>query len=241
MEKKGDMMFDDISNKTLALLIIVVLAISLGTTLMSLNLNTRLGTLLAARGGQGITGFSTASGTGIANVTINTLASIRFSINNIQFGIGSVNTTAGNQVCSLTTNHTLGTKDPGGMCINFTAVANLDSLEIENDGSVNLTVNVSFNKNASTFIGGGTSLLEHLRYYADNNETNSCSSPVPIGWTEVGVANAQIAICNTVQGLSFIQTRNSLGLHLNITIPYDSTKVGAVQTLTITATGTSIP
>jgi hypothetical protein len=50
-----------------------------------------------------------------------------------------------------------------------------------------------------------------------------------------------MAICTSTGGLSFVSNRNSLDLHINLTIPYDSSRAGQPnQNLTITATGTSL-
>ena len=100
-------MADEISNKTLAFLLVVAIAISLGGTFVSMN---RLNTLMNL---PGVTGFATANSTGTANVTITASASIRFAVNNLDFGIGAVNSSAGNTVCSLASGSVAAERDCG--------------------------------------------------------------------------------------------------------------------------------
>ncbi len=225
-------MVDEISNKTLAVLLIVAIALSLGGTLVSLN---RLSSVVR---GPSITGFATSTGTGTTNVTILSTGSIRFAVNNLDFGVGAVNTTGGNQVCSLASGTASGSKDPSSKCINFSAEATLKSLQIENDGNLNLSVNLTSNKNAAGFIGGGVSALEQFRFKIENNESDSCATVGPAAWADMNTTS--MAICTTAEGLGFAPTRNSLLVHINITIPSDSLLTGTNQVATLTATGTTI-
>jgi hypothetical protein len=235
--KEDEMMVDEISNKTLAVLLIVAIAISLGGTLVSIN---RLSSVMRLPGG--ITGYASASSTGTTNVTITSSASIRFSRNNLDFGVGAVNSTGGNQLCSLASSSTGGSKDTNARCINFTAAGSMNSLQIENDGTNNLTVNLTSTQNAAGFVGG-PAVIEQFRYTVTNNESNSCATPLPATWTAVTiVGSGQMAVCQSAGGLGFIGSANSLNLDFNLTIPYDSYKAGAVnQVVTITAIGTTLP
>ena len=227
-------MVDEISNKTLAVLLIVAIAISLGGTLVSIN---RLSSVMRLPGG--ITGY--VSGTGTTNVTITSSASIRFAKSNLDFGIGAVNSSAGNQVCSLASSNGGGSKDPITSCINFTAAGSMVSLSIENDGTSNLTVNLTSTQNAAGFVGGPSG-LEFFRYKVTNNETNSCALPIPATWTNVTITPTQNLACNSTGGLGFAVAANALNLDFNLTIPYDSLKAGTVnQVVTITAIGTVVP
>ena len=227
-------MADEISNKTLAFLLVVAIAISLGGTFVSMN---RLNTLMNL---PGVTGFATANSTGTANVTITASASIRFAVNNLDFGIGAVNSSAGNTVCSLASGSVAGFKDGTGQCINFSAVGVLKSLQIENDGNVNLTVNLTSTKNATQFVGG-PSAAEQFRFTVTNNDSSSCGAPTPAAWSPIN-SSGQMVVCGSTGGLSFLQSQNSLNMSLNLTIPYDSAFAsGTNQVVTLTAIGTSVP
>jgi hypothetical protein len=235
LNKKGEMMVDEISNKTLAVLLVVAIAISFVGTLVSIN---QLSSVMRLSGG--ITGYATASSSGTTNVTIQSSASIRFSRNNLDFGKGAVNSTGGNQLCSLASSSSGGSKDTNTRCINFTAAGSMNSLQIENDGTVNLTVNLTSDKAAAAFIGG-PSVQELFRFTVTNNESNSCATPSPSVWSTVN-STGQMAVCASTGGLGFTGSANSLNLDFNLTIPYDSLKAGSTnQVVTITATGTSVP
>ena len=235
------MMVDEISNKTLAVLLIVAIALSLGGTLVSLN---RISSI--ARG-PAITGYvSSMFNTGTTNVTIQTTASLRFAVNLLDFGKGAVNTTAGNTLCSIASSTAGGTKAANTQCINFTAVGSIYSLQLENDGDMNLTVNMSADKNATNFIGGGASGAEQFLWTVGNNETNSCNNitgPGTGNWSNMNTTS--MLVCSTgygaaMGGLGFITTQNSLAININLTIPSDSTKTTSNNLATITATGTTL-
>ncbi|MEK6848947.1 MAG: hypothetical protein AABY01_00055 [Nanoarchaeota archaeon] len=237
---------DDITNKSLATLLIVAIVISIGGTWLVLN---------KAPGLLNIAGAASTD-TGTATVTINSVASIRFAYDAIDFGSGSVNTTSGNTLCILDTN---GTND-STKCQGF--LANTSYFQLENDGSTNITVQLLSSKPASTFIGGTN---PQFRYAVFENETTSCRNGTggtgyvdqigggtgnctatdgaggnctvsPRGWTDVnstGVTGATICM-----RLGFADLSDSLGFDINLTIPYDA-PAGA-KTATFTATATTI-
>jgi hypothetical protein len=85
-------MAEEISNRTLAILLIIAIAISLGGTIVSLN-------RLAQVRVPVITGFASDQGTATVNIT--SQASLIFAVNSIDFGNGWVNSTAAN-TCEMT-------------------------------------------------------------------------------------------------------------------------------------------
>jgi hypothetical protein len=214
-------MADEISNRALAILLISAIVVSLGGTLISLNRLSRL---------SAMTGFIT-NPQGTAQVNVSQTAALQFSISNLNFGIGSVNTTTGGNACSMASgNNSAGYKDGVTRCIDFNEANTFNSLEIENYGNRNLTLTLNSNKNADTFIGGTN---PGFKFYVTNNETNACPSPVPDAWADVN-ASVEMNICSGT-GLDFTDNADSLDIHLNITIPYNS-KTGQ-QTVTLTVTG----
>lgn len=222
------MMVDEISNKTLAVLLIVAIALSLGGTLVSLN---RLSSVVRA---PGITGYAT-SVQGTTNVTIQTVASLRFAIANINFGVGAVNTTAGNTHCSIASSQTgAGSKDSSSSCINFTATGGtaLKSFQLENDGNLALRVNFTSAEDAAAYLGGTSPLF---RYKVGDNETSACGTLGPTTWTNILTTNN--VVCNGT-GMDFDPAHNSIYMDINLTIPYDSNT--GEQITTLTAVGTAI-
>ena len=121
----------DISNKTLALLVGVAIVVSV------------VGIFVAQEGAQ-ITGYGTTE-TGVVNLTIAASVSINVT-GDIEFGVGTVAGTTQDFADLFSNNGTV----RGG---NWTFSSQF--ITIENDGTVNVTLNVRSDKNATGFIGGG--------------------------------------------------------------------------------------
>jgi hypothetical protein len=207
----------------LAILLVVAIAISLGGTFFSLN---RLSNLMRA---PPSTGYATnPQGSAIVNITA--IGSLKFALGLLDFGIGSVNTTD-NEYCSMASGADSGFKDANNRCIDFNDPATFKSLVIENDGTKNLTITMDSNKNAATFIGGTGS--PGFKFYVTNNETGSCPDPVPAAWTNVNLTTMNL--CSGT-GLGFDNGADTMYIHLNITIPYNS--LLGLQEVTLTVTGT---
>jgi hypothetical protein len=209
---------DDISNKSLATLLIVAIVVSIGGTWLVLN---------KAPGLLEITGLQSSSDTGTAQLTIETVGAIRFAVDTVNWSTGRVNTTNGNDRCILDTE---GTND-GNRCINFTTVN--AGFQLENDGSQNASIQLAFSNDADGFIGGSAGVNEY-RYKPVANETNSCGDQLlaPI-WYEVNTTTPGDVICGT---LDFQDGSDSIELDINITIPNDATAGTKSSTLTATAT-----
>jgi hypothetical protein len=224
----------DITNRSLAGLLVVAIVISIGGTWLLAN---------QSPGFLAITGLTQSTDTGTAQLTVQTFGSIRFAVNSVNFGSGQVNTSGGNQGCILDTN---GTND-SNRCENFTA--NSVGFQLENDGSANATIQLSFSNSASGFLGGDPTIAKY-RYVVSNNETNSCSNSTggftcaanqnctvaPIGWSDVNTTSPGTTICPK---LLFTDLSDSLKVGINITIPYDSPSGAKLSTLTATATTAS--
>ncbi len=237
---------DDISNKSLATLLIVAIVVSIGGTWLVID---------RAPGILQITG-APSTDTGTATVTIESTASVRFAVNTINFGTGKVNTSVGNTECILDSN---GTND-SNKCINFTA--QFGNLSLENDGSVNVTVQLASDVAAAAFIGG-SGVPPQFKYAVVQNETMSCrngtggggnviSLPItsncttingvggnctifPDFWANVNTTSPGTTIC---QRLLYNNTDDSIGIEVNITIPFDAP--AGTKTATFTATATTI-
>ena len=234
---------DDISNKSLATLLVVAIVVSIGSTWLVLN---------KAPGLLTITGLQSSTDIGTVDLEIETVGSIRFAVNNVTFGRGKVNTTAGNDRCILDTNGT----NQSSKCINFTAVTS--PFQLENDGSQNASVQLFFSNDADGFIGGDSSINDY-RYVVDQNETDSCRnnsggtgepsascalsadniecSVGPTGWAAVNASGGPgNIIC---QVLLPDNLADSITVGVNISIPFNSP--AEVKISTLTATATSVP
>ncbi len=231
-------MAEEISNRTLAIMLIVVMAISLGGTIISLNRLTQLGF-------PGITGAATGTGTSTVNITSQASIIFHAGNNTVAFGNGWVNSTESSGICVMSAvNNSIGTISAA--CKGNWA-AGKSGFIIENNGNVNLSVEVHSDKNATEFLGGQTSGTNNMNFTfrAYNNETascayinDSCNSTVWLAWPS---DDAKTGICNTTGGLGYDDTKDSMVIDLNLSIDYRTNKTGnGTQTATITATGTAL-
>ena len=224
----------EVTNKTLSILLLALLVISIGTTFYNLE---KLSSLRLIRSPTGFI-LNPAS---LAKVNISTLASLRFSIATVDWGTGYVNTTGQNTNCSMAVvnqSQAASYMDPIAKCVGFLKINS--SLQIEDDGNTNLTLSIGSNADAASLIGGTG---PWFKFQATNNESGSCPLALtyPSNWTDVVLASPFYYICNTSAGgggLSFLDTQDSMNININISIPYNSL-IGLRQA-TLTVTGTAI-
>ena len=166
---------------------------------------------------QSLTGYATD--TGVANLTILSTASINFTTFQIQWGEGYINTTA--TIANLSTDGL----NSGQGWNNVT-----DALILENIGNVNVSINLSSDKAAATFIGGNSPTFE---WKVSSNETNACKDPTNItAYTTVTTAE-QLACTN----FGWADTTDKL--EIDIAVGIGSGAAGE-KTATITAEATAI-
>jgi hypothetical protein len=114
---------------------------------------------------------------------------------------------------------------------------------LENDGTINLTVDLVSNKNRSTFIGGDDN-DNAFKWKVSQNETSSCGNLTgPTAYEEVNTTAPGTRICHTffatgTGGMNFLDASDTLRIDINITIP--STASAGLKTATVTATGTAV-
>jgi len=195
----------EISNKTLAVLLVVTIAISLTGTILSLN------TLQESK----LTGYATYNDTGKAQVIISSSTVLRFIVNTIDFGTGSVNST-GYTNCTLYVNGSSGTSiNRTAGCINFNTTAG-GPLVLENDGTTYINVTINASTNAAEFINGTS---PQFQYQIQENETGSClSGAAATTWTDV-VKGTVTQICGN---MSYIDANDTLRMGILVTIPADA-------------------
>jgi hypothetical protein len=205
----------EISNRTLAFLLVVAIVISIGGTFLSL---VKLNQFT-------YTGKAT-SDTGRANFTIESDVSISFTTNAVDFGTGYVNATAANvQNCTMDTNLTKSSD-----CVNFSA-AFWGPFVLENQGNINVSVNLTSNATATEFIGGNAT-IRAFTFVMQENETGACPVNVtPTTWT--AVATASSLICGNLLGTD---STDALNMHIGVVIPEDAYKNEHRALLTATAT-----
>lgn len=158
-----------------------------------------------------LTGFATDTGT--ANLTIESLANVNFTTDNINWGSGYVNSTEDS--ATLNTEGVMNGTD-------WTTISS--GLILENIGNVNVTVNLSAASVAADFIGGDT-VTPEFKWKVSDSEANSCNlGPNITTYTEV-TTSEQVACSNmgyqasvdTIEiDLMVLVPRNAVGTKGNV-------------------------
>jgi len=209
----------DISNKSVAFLLVVAIVISLGGTIFSLNKLNQLG----------FTGLAFSnSPQGTANLTVNSSLVLTFVVSNVDFGTGYTNDSgAGMEHCVMDTNGSANSAD----CIGFNS--GVSPFVLRNDGNKDLNVSISANKNATTFLGGTNPVFQ---FFVEDNgtESGSCSSPQQTVWTDMNTTS--VDMCGT-SGLNYEDSTDELRIHIKVSVPQDATP--GAKTTTLIAAGTT--
>ena len=239
------------TNKSLALLLVAAIIVSLGGTIVSLN---KLGEIQLT----GITGRATTGGKEgfvTLNITEETIMTVMRSM--IDFGNGYVNSTCDN--CTMWTNSSTGGKNysDSECCVGEWRTLGVEAdtgIWVQNQGNTNLTVNMDLDKNAASFIGGATPSPEfQIRIMNDSNArtptgTSSALADDTIGscdWNYTGgdpehtwrsVSTDDPVICPDYL-FGFDSAADEFVIDVRLVVP--RLAVAADQTATITLTGTS--
>jgi len=183
------------SNKTLALLLVAAIVVSLGGTIVSLN---KLGQL------ETMTGRAVA---GTATLTVNATATLDVTDTTIVFGSGSLS--AGNDTCTLSSNASA--VSPAG-CGTWTWTTG-DRFVFDNVGSASITVTIQSNATAAQFIGGTS---PGFKYYCADTEGDAGGEGYSLGstWTDFSGSAGQ----GCVTGLKAEAVNDSEGMYVQATI-----------------------
>ncbi len=228
----------EVSNRTLAALLVVAIVVSLGGTFVSLG---RLGSL---KGAAGITGMQTYQDTGKVNVTITQDLTIFAVEDNIWFGEGRVNTTA-STYADLWSNGT------SIFWVNYTqylperADADADYIIIQNDGNQHVNVSVWTNQNATEYLCSGLAgpsfdscyAAALYKYWTVQNETGSCDAAQDEADSETPtdfLGNGDTQQQNVCGQLRNVEAADSVRLYAYLRIP-DSVVGSKTDTLNFEA------
>ena len=216
---------DEISNKTLAILLIGAIVISLGGTLISLNKLTNVKI-------PGITGFAVNESTEGADIElqISSLVKVWWSIPNINWGTGGVNTS--------TIGCTLQSFAPsiGGNCTGFDE--QLLGLVLVNTGTVDASLKIMTGKDAVGFIGGGNDSNPPVYQWkaADYfGEAGSCTNSTGFNLDQFYDAETGIArdVCSN---FTMNNSHDAIQFDVKVWIPNDAPADLKYDTITATAT-----
>lgn len=230
-----------ISNKTLTILLLIAIVISVTGTIISIS---RINQIILQT--YTITAMATSTGTGMVNVTIAAVTSITATDNVIHFGSCSPNTTYGTNLSSNSSEDSWGVP---GVC---TGASSPDNLTIKNDGNKNVNVTVQTPTLARTFIGGtvgGAGQAEMWFAVRNASSTPGCfntsntfvapsefngSTGMQFHWKNFSVINTEYLAC---ANLTFGSSANSLSLFIKLFVPANApTTPRAAVNLTFTGT-----
>jgi len=208
----------DITDRTLAIFLVIAIVISLGGTIVSLQ---RLHQL-------GFTGMTLYNTTGTTNFSLQPSVSIIFRTSLVNFGTGYVN--ANGTGCVITTNATSGWNTTGN-CLG--GLTNASPFIIENNGNVNVNLSLNASANASTFVTGSVP-TPLFQWAVSNNETNSCYGTLnDTTWTNVNWTGGPKNVCTA---FNYSDSNDTIRLDIKVLIPEDATQ-GSTHTATIMAQG----
>ena len=207
---------DEISNKTLAILLIGAIVISLGGTLISLNRLARIKVPM-------MTGFYGLSKEAIVQLDIESNVQVNFTTDTIDWGSGYVS--IGEDFCVLNSYDAA----IGANCTSFTPQT--AGLILENIGNRNVTLNISMSDNAASFIGG---LNPVCKWNVSESEPGSAPGlePTPSDWQTCAITPT--VVCNST-GNGFLSTDGSDTLHFDVLVEIPSNAFGTNKQNVMTA------
>lgn len=210
-------MADEISNKTLAILVVAAIVVTLG------------GTMLVLRSGPTVTGLYTSSVQGTAQLNYTQIVSIGITDNLIDFQSGASEGSG----CTMDSGVEGGAGTNSGCTGEWNYSLN-DQFTFYNDGNINAKVTVKYavSGDASAAWIGGTNPTAKYQS-SDTGLTNAkCVSGEVASWTEI-TASA-LPICNNLTAAG--QHTEELAFDMQVFVPEDAYVGAKTTTLTFEAT-----
>ncbi len=189
-------MTDEISNKTLAMLLVAAIVVSLGGTLVSLN---RLGEV-------GVSGYATQQ-SGLANLTIESEVGIYLDDALIFFGSGALNgSLADSDQAILESNST--NSYPNGTWDWTTA----DNFGLRNTGNVEANVTVTA-EDPSVWIGTNAAAWIAVTN-GETGKSNACTTDLGDDWQTLGTSS--VVVCGELENT---EANNFINLSVRVKVP----------------------
>jgi hypothetical protein len=204
-------MVNEISNRTLAILLIAAIVISLGGTLVSLNRISKISI-------PGVTGFVVNVSNATARVVVSDVTWVNFSNATIDFGTGYV---SGGVNCTMNSSN----NEKSDSCADFSGSD--QTLILANIGNNDVYVNLSFGKNASTLLGGTQEGYGRDYRFIVGNDTTApgcANTTYYLTWTTVppGDENASLPAVLICDNLTYTDGSNKININISLTIPQDA-------------------
>ncbi|MBR9706256.1 hypothetical protein GOV14_04425 [Candidatus Pacearchaeota archaeon] len=184
-----------------------------------------------------LTGFA-SSDTGTVNITVLGTLDLNFVRDTIDWGAGVVYTNGTEPNATLTTRGNGQALVVGG---NWSAT-NVYGFVIANNGSVNVTLNLTSNKNATDLFGVAPSGLSQFKWNITNKDTGSCSGAGGSGLNTFYSINKTTDIMCLQFGSA--ASTNEIFLDFLIQVPGDydaAAKANVEQEVVISANATVAP
>jgi len=223
-------MAEQITNKSLAFLLVGAIVVSLFGTFISLN---RLNSL--SPGLQGITGLAT-NGTGTVTLSVSSSASFRFAAPTVDFGTIQPNST-GFWISTASNNSWANGSGNANNCLSAVADA-CRGIEIENDG--NEVLNISFNttSNATHLIGGTAPAFSFMVANGTRvgpGNSDGCNGTITYDTWQTVVHDTMFPICNGTGngGLGYSAGADRVTIEFNLTIPGDAPQATGQANITV--------
>lgn len=173
-----------------------------------------------------------ATSTGVANLSVETVADINFTLALITWGSGKVN--SGASAANLVSMDISGNVTGGNW-----SLQSRGGLNLTNIGNVNTTLNITVGKNASVFMGGTSpSYMINVSQAAPNaclNATGTGTAGMSFNLGTFYNANTSNKIMNC-DVFQFKNGNDAVRIDINITLPSDSLVGVLTDTITVTAT-----
>lgn len=210
----------EISNKALAILLVLAIVVSIGGAVINIAKMSEFSGIIPTI--KGITGMGT---TGTVNVSLQATTNLNVTQTFTDFGVGYVTTNTFGARVNSTGNKT-----------NWTVIGVFDplNLQLENIGNVNLSVSVSADKSALTYLGGTSPIFQ----FAATTKTPDVSACV-VGYNlQSTLTNVPLSAttANVCSNLGFVAASNELNVSIELIIPYDAPVGNKTVTLTFNST-----
>ncbi len=183
----------DISNRTLGLLLVAAIVVSIGSTFFMLN---------SITSAPGFTGYATDNASGDVKLALNSTVSITTPDSTIDFGTCRLNTSASSGYTDYDSNVSYPSLCSNASVTNFAQEWNTtDYLLVENDGGIDVNITVKTNQTAAQTYKGVNGALTNTMYMvkAGQNETDSCvSSGLNTTYTNLSSTSTEHTLCSVL-------------------------------------------
>ncbi|MGM5487735.1 MAG: hypothetical protein ACQESG_02185 [Nanobdellota archaeon] len=230
---------EEISNKTIAVLLMAAIVVSLGGTLITLN-------KLSEPGLVGVSGWAGSNASGQASVKVSDITEISFVDSAVDFGSGFV--ADGCDYCEMISNGTRnvscceGAGEGGESLWNDTANYQ-DGLLLRNDGNNNVSLMINCSENASAMFGSNENASFQFRAVPGFNSdhpgaddtSDSCNSGFLAGWQNL-TQGTPLNLCgplSTDYDFTYSSSQDEVELEIRVQVPWDAPKLANTATIYI--------